>query len=198
MSLIPYTITALEETFANSQSSGKNIVVGAVVSMADSAGTITMYDDSAGSNGSTAKTTGANGQVTVYVEPNSYTVTINGSDFPVVIADAVPVEFDTFVNASNASPLINQRIIVRERANANYIVNSDAALAGDITFANGLFGSLQVDGEANVLWFGALGDGVTDDQPAIQSALSRTPFIYLPSGNYAIYDLTGTILGTVS
>ena len=87
MSLIPYTVTALEEDFSNAQSSGKNIVVGAAVTMTNSAGVVIMYDDAAGSNGSTAKVTGAVGQVTVFVEPDTYTVSINGSPFEVVIAD---------------------------------------------------------------------------------------------------------------
>jgi hypothetical protein len=41
---------------------------------------VLMYDDAAGSNGNTAKTTGANGQVVVYVEPGAYRLSVNGVD----------------------------------------------------------------------------------------------------------------------
>jgi hypothetical protein len=87
MSLIPYTITALEASAVDSATSGKNIVVGAVVTMTDSAGVVTMFDDAAGSNGSTAKATGADGQVTVFVNPNTYTISVNGSVSEISISD---------------------------------------------------------------------------------------------------------------
>ena len=93
MSLVAYTITALEETFANSQSSGKNIVVGAVCSMYSqpSDTVVTLYDDAAGSNGSTTKTTGADGQVAVYINPGEYRLSINGSDSFITISEMKPI-----------------------------------------------------------------------------------------------------------
>jgi hypothetical protein len=80
MSLVPYTITALELNQADATASGKQVVVGASCSMfiqpADTV--VLLYDDAAASNGSTAKTTGTNGQVTVYIQPGSYRVVSNG------------------------------------------------------------------------------------------------------------------------
>ena len=79
MSLIPYTITALELNQADATASGKQVVVGASCSMyiqpADTV--VLLYDDAAGSNGSTAKTTDSNGQVTVYIEPANYRLVTN-------------------------------------------------------------------------------------------------------------------------
>jgi hypothetical protein len=79
MSLVPYTITALELNQADATASGKQVVVGASCSMfiqpADTV--VLLYDDAAASNGSTAKTTGLNGQVTVYIQPGSYRVVAN-------------------------------------------------------------------------------------------------------------------------
>jgi hypothetical protein len=46
---------------------------------------VLMYDDAAGSNGNTAKTTGANGQVVVYVEAGTYRLSVNGVDSYVAI-----------------------------------------------------------------------------------------------------------------
>jgi hypothetical protein len=81
MSLVPYTITTLERDVADADASGKNIIVGATCSMfiqpANTA--VIMYDDAAGSNGSTAKVSGANGQVIVFVEPGDYLVSANAS-----------------------------------------------------------------------------------------------------------------------
>jgi lysophospholipase L1-like esterase len=80
MSLVPYTITALERDVADADTSGKNIIVGATCSMfiqpANTAALL--YDDAAGSNGSTAKVTNASGQVVVFVENGTYIVNVNG------------------------------------------------------------------------------------------------------------------------
>jgi hypothetical protein len=96
MSLVPYTITALERDVADADASGKQVIVGATCSMfiqpANTA--VQLYDNAAGSNGSTAKTTGANGQVTVYIEPAEYRVAVNGVDsFKIVGRD--DTEFGT-------------------------------------------------------------------------------------------------------
>jgi hypothetical protein len=79
MSLVPYTITALELNQADATASGKQVVVGASCSMfiqpADTV--VLLYDDAAAGNGSTAKTTGANGQVNVFIQPGSYRIVAN-------------------------------------------------------------------------------------------------------------------------
>lgn len=41
-------------------------------------------------------------------------------------------------------------------------------------------------GAVSVKWYGAQGDGVTDDQPAIQAALNAATRIWLPPGTYAL------------
>jgi hypothetical protein len=79
MALVPYTVTALAESDADG-TDGKNIVVGAVVSVNDINGNVaTMYDDETGANPSTAKATGANGQVVIYVEEGEYELSTNGT-----------------------------------------------------------------------------------------------------------------------
>lgn len=46
------------------------------------------------------------------------------------------------------------------------------------------------DGVVSVKWFGAVGDGIVNDQPSIQAAIDSTPVnggrVYLPPGNYNI------------
>ena len=82
MALVPYTITVIERDTADAAISGKQVVVGAVCSMflqpTDTAALL--YDDAEGNGGSTAKTTNANGQVTVYVDAGDYRVSVNGND----------------------------------------------------------------------------------------------------------------------
>lgn len=49
---------------------------------------------------------------------------------------------------------------------------------------------LQYDGAVNVRWFGAVGDGVTDDTNAIQSAIDHSATIYVHKG---IYNITSPL-----
>ena len=80
MALVPHTITAIERDTADAAATGKQVVVGASCSMfiqpADTV--VILYDDANGSNGSTAKTTGTNGQVNVYIEKGEYRLETNG------------------------------------------------------------------------------------------------------------------------
>lgn len=79
MALVSHTITALAES-DDQGTDGKNIIANAVVSMFNLAGVAAvLYDDAQENGGSTAKTTGANGQVIVYVESGEYNESINGS-----------------------------------------------------------------------------------------------------------------------
>ena len=80
MALVPYTITAIERDVADADASGKQVVVGASCSMfiQPSDSVVLLYDDANGSNGSTAKTTNYNGQVTVYIEQGEYRLETNG------------------------------------------------------------------------------------------------------------------------
>jgi len=158
MSLIPHTITALQLNNADSVSSGKNTVASAVVTMLDSnSDVVVMYDDINYTNGATSKVTDSTGLVTVYIEAGDYTESVNGSTRKVNVATTTPVEFSTFAQAE-ASKLSKdgQRIIVVERASANYILQPSGyvALAGDATLSNGRVAALQRDSLYNQHGYG--------------------------------------------
>ena len=49
---------------------------------------------------------------------------------------------------------------------------------------NGTIYKRMYDGKINVKWFGAKGDGITDDSKAIQKAFEIGESIFFPAGNY--------------
>ena len=53
------------------------------------------------------------------------------------------------------------------------------------------------DRGVNVKWFGAKGDGVTDDTLSIQSAIDTGRSIFLPPGKYNVTELTGFAAGQI-
>jgi len=160
MALVPHKITALAESDAQG-TDGKNIVAGAVVSLFDTNGTaVTLFDDENGTNGSTAKQTDATGQVVVYVTAGEYDEEVNGSiKRKVTIGGSSPIEAPTFSGLENLRPFkVGQAFICQERANAKYILQPSGyvALPGDVTFANGRVGALQVDDAPYVEHFGGV------------------------------------------
>lgn len=176
MALVPHKVTALAESDADG-TSGKNIVAGAVVSLFDDlGGAITLYDDESGTNPSTTKTTGSNGQVVVWVTPGEYDEAVNGSTLrKITIPGRASGEVDTFANLQLYRPTrTGQAFVCQARANAKYIVQAAGYVAqpGDVTFANGRVGALQIPGsEAYAGWFGVTTTGDTSAQ--IQDMFDR-------------------------
>jgi hypothetical protein len=52
-----------------------------------------------------------------------------------------------------------------------------------------------IEGQISVRMFGAVGDGVTDDTAAIQTAINTGESLYLPAGSYLANNLTQTTAG---
>lgn len=67
----------------------------------------------------------------------------------------------------------------------------------DITFGTEYWvrSKFETSGVANVKWFGAKGDGVTDDTIAIQLAIDSMSRIYIPSGVYMINSGSNSVGG---
>lgn len=88
----------------------------------------------------------------------------------------VTLEYASFSSMESESPTTDGiAFICQERANARYILQPSGyvALPGDVTFANGRVGKLQIDGYVKPEWFGAVGDGSTDDTAALQGCIDR-------------------------
>src|SRR5438045_1329769 len=45
---------------------------------------------------------------------------------------------------------------------------------------------LNLDGPVDIRWYGAVGDGITDNAKSINEAIAASPFIKIPSGDFAI------------
>lgn len=194
MALVPHKITALAESDADG-SDGKNIVAGAVVALFDTDGDAAiLYDDEDYGNGSTAKQTDAVGQVVVYVEQGEYDEQVNGSIKRRVLVGGKGNDIVSYGTTAEIEALrprkTGTRIENRERANAQYILreNGYTALPGDLTAANGRVWELQIEGKANVLWFGAIADwdgsSGTDNYDAFMDAKDRASHVFVPDGKY--------------
>jgi hypothetical protein len=189
MSLVPYTITALELNQADATASGKQVVVGASCSMfiqpADTA--VLLYDDAAASNGSTAKTTGTNGQVTVYVEPAEYRIVANG------ISRFLQVGIDNEITTTQliaSTRVYPANTIIKsigfnnvfDNGQAQWVQNgttgqtpsqSPAQLGGGIlNDGNGVQWGLIDEGKISTLKLGALENGVFDDYLVLLAAVN--------------------------
>jgi len=81
MSLVPYTVTALQRDVADAALTGKQVIATAVVTMTTNPDGVVavMYDDAVGTNGATSKLTNANGFVVVWVEAGAYSLSVNGT-----------------------------------------------------------------------------------------------------------------------
>lgn len=199
MALVPYTITALAESDAQG-TDGKNIVAGATCSVYSqpSDSVVTLYDDAAGSNGSTSKVTGANGQVVVYVEPGSYRVSVNAVDSYTLVG----------AEKQTTQELINS---TRTYQTGDTITTTGFTTAGDGGGAQWLatattgqtpsqtpaqLGNAElVDASGRVWEFagndinisqaGAIGDYLTDSSSEVLAAIDN-PYVFVPSGNFLL------------
>lgn len=102
------------------------------------------------------------------------------------------LQMDTFANLQTFSPTVDgTTFICQERANARYILQTSGyvALPGDVTFANGRVGALQVDGPLNVKQMGAVADWNgstgTDNYQVFMDAKERSNHVFVPDGSYA-------------
>jgi len=214
MSLVAYTITALERDVADATASGKQVIVGATCSMYSqpSDTVVTLYDDAAGSNGSTAKVTSENGQVVVYVEPGEYRLSVNGIDSFITIGGSAKITTSDLIaldSASSVGDVIDTTgySVAGDGGGGQWV--SVAATGAASQSPSQLGDALLNDANGNQ-WvllpinvtnkksysakaLGVVGDGIADDTAAIQAGLSAV--IY---GNNLTCKITSRLLCTVA
>lgn len=189
MALVPHKIVALNEN----NEGAKNTIAGAVVSLFDSSGAaVTLFDDEAGSNGSTTKQTDLQGAVVVWVTAGEYDEEVNGSvRRRVSVGGNSVISYPDTASLQTSRPTqTGQRAENRERANAQYVLapSGYTAKPGDIVAANGRVWVLQINGWMNIEHFGAT-QGV-DSTTEIQAAIDRAEFIYAIGYDYRYTQLT--------
>lgn len=105
----------------------------------------------------------------------------------------LPVVYQSIVQAKQAQLTAGTLVRVPSRGNAEYIVepSSYTPIAegyGDHTMDDGKVLRLVHDGEVNVEWFGAKGDGITDDLAPINKALELRSTVVFSGKTYAVSD----------
>ncbi|MDD2273936.1 MAG: glycosyl hydrolase family 28-related protein [Desulfuromonadaceae bacterium] len=88
-----------------------------------------------------------------------------------------------------AKPSINATVVVTdENRGGVFIYRSTGVANGGTIFDSSSTGKWyrQYDGAVNVKWFGAKGDGITDDTVAIQNTINSSYDVYLPRNSYLI------------
>jgi hypothetical protein len=205
MSLVAYTITALERDVADATASGKQVIVGATCSMYSqpSDTVVTLYDDAAGSNGSTAKVTSENGQVVVYVEPGEYRLSVNGIDSFITIggsAKITTVDLIALDSASNVGDVIDTTgySVAGDGGGAQWVsvaatgaASQSPSQLGDalLNDANGNQWAL-VGNCVNIEALGGKADGVTDNTLVTDALIEWGKKALFPEGTYLTDSLT--------
>jgi len=122
-----------------------------------------------------------------------------GSELSITHADNKPAKSIVGTDIAVAVDTINDfpldasdgdTVIVRDLDRGGTFIYDSTKVAehNDGTNFNGWI--RQYDGAVNVKWFGAVGDGITDDTVAIQNAID-TRNIFIPDGTY---NITNTII----
>ena len=189
MSLVPHKIVALNEN----NEGAKNTIAGAVVSLFDSSGAaVTLFDDEAGSNGSTTKQTDSQGAVVVWVTAGEYDEEVNGSvRRRVSVGGNSVVSYPDTASLQTSRPTkAGQRAENRGRVGAQYELAEAGytAKAGDTVAGNGRVWKL--DSIKNLKAYGAKGDA-SGVHAIFQGAVDRLAALgggslIIPNGRYGL------------
>lgn len=137
MSLVPHKIVALNEL----NEGAKNTIAGAVVSLFDSSGAaVTLFDDEAGSNGSTTKQTDSQGVVVVWVTAGEYSESVNGGvQRTVTVGGRSVTSYPTTESLQNSRPTQTGQRAENLQVGGQYELAASgyAAISGDKVAANG-------------------------------------------------------------
>jgi cell division protein YceG involved in septum cleavage len=104
--LVPYTVTAIAQVDVPTDI---NIISGALILLFDlDDNPVVMSDDALGTNPSTGKTTGTNGQKEIWINPGTYRLNVGGDDVRITVAPgslSVEAVGELRTNLAKASPI---------------------------------------------------------------------------------------------
>lgn len=103
---------------------------------------------------------------------------------------------DTVADLATIDTALHQTAIVKDlNRGGTFIWSSTGTANGGTVFAGATgFWNRQYDGAVNVKWFGAKGDGVTDDTIAFELIQQVTEAVSLNNGIYLLYPTTRIVL----
>lgn len=191
MSLVPHKIVALNE---NNEGT-KNTIAGAVVSLFDSSGAaVTLFDDEAGSNGSTTKQTDSQGAVVVWVTAGEYDEEVNGSvRRRVSVGGNSVISYPDTASLQTSRPTkTGQRAENRERANAQYELAPSGVTAkfSDVIAANGRLWEHVINGPVNAREFGLSGGDATSVLQGIADWMDESKEVFFVDD----FAITSTVI----
>lgn len=113
-----------------------------------------------------------------------------------IVTDGIKVNsVETIEDLATQDGVVFKTIIVKDlNRGGTFIWSATGTANGGTVFAGATgYWNRQYSGAVNVKWFGAVGDGVTDDTTAIQNAINCLLPIYIPSGTFKLLGgLTAT------
>lgn len=124
------------------------------------------------------------------LDSTAYTVEVIGDLI------TVPSEFNTVIvkDINRGGTFVSKTAVdIDPNTGSLYAVNSGTVFAK----LGGGFWVRQYSGAVNVKWFGAKGDGITDDRLSFTKALLSSDSVLVPSGNTFLFDVTGGLTSAV-
>ena len=199
--LVPHKITALEQS-NDPNVNALNTVVGAVVSLLDLQGqAVLLYDDEAGLNPSTAKTTDSSGQVVVWVAAGEYDEAVNGSTLRRVLVGNKGLTTEQLINRTRKAldgdvTTTTGFSVAGDSGSAQWRATSTTGLtpsqtpvdrdAAELVDGNGRLWELIREKRVTPYQLGAKGNNNDDDAAAIKVWLSMAGDLYAPDGDFVI------------
>jgi hypothetical protein len=116
--------------------------------------------------------------------------TVSGTTGNITTVNATDVNStDVTATGTVSGSTISGTTVNATTVNATDVNSTDVTATGTVSGTTGNFdvvNTLQVFDSSNVKYYGAVGDGVTDDTAAFNAALAAVNVVYVPQGDYIV------------